>query len=177
MHWLSTSSFHAIYAPPGRLAPDVEQIHFLVSLDSDGNSAQDIRFNNPFVFCGLHPPGEFLICLRDWDPSKVLLIVGDNMSSDIGLIGSVADDSGENWLNLIWEETSTPSLPLDKGQTDTIILGMDVDLTSSDSYHHSTASGEILELPAHPIMYVYASDGTILGWHVLNVTHLPSSSP
>ena len=170
MHWLSTSSFHAIYAPPVRLAPDVEQIHFLVSLDSDSNSAQDIRFNNPFVFCGLHLPGEFRICLRSWDPSKVLLIVGDSMSSDIGLIGSVADDSGERWLNLISEETSTPSLLLDKGQTDTILLGMDVDLTSSDSYHHSTASGEILELPAHPIMYVYASDGTILGWHVLNVT-------
>ena len=171
VHWLSTSSFYTIYAPPGQLAPDVEQIHFLVSLDSKSNSAQDLKFDNPYLpFPGLRPPGEFLVCLRGWDPSKILLFIGDSTSSDIGLIGSVAEDSEERWLNLTLEETSTPSLPLDKDQNDTILLGMDIDLTSSDSYHHSTASGEALELPAHPIMYVYASDGTILGWHVLNVT-------
>ncbi|KAH0833488.1 hypothetical protein J3R83DRAFT_12612 [Lanmaoa asiatica] len=174
VHWLSTSSFHTIYAPPGQLTPDVEQIHFHASLDSKNNSAQDIRFNNPYLpFPGLRPPGEFLVCLRGWDPSKVLLFIGDSTSSDIGLIGSVADDSGESWHNLSLEETSTPSLPLDKDQNDTVLLGMDVDLTSGESYHHSTASGEALELPAHPIMYVYASDGTILGWHVLNVTGAP----
>ncbi|KAF8442199.1 hypothetical protein L210DRAFT_3199384 [Boletus edulis BED1] len=171
VHWLSTTSFHTIYAPPGQLTPDVEQVHFHASLDSKSNSAQDIRFNNPYLpFPGLRPPGEFLLCLRGWDPSKVLLFIGDSTSSDIGLIGSVADDPGERWHTLALEETSTPSLPLDKDQNDTILLGMDVDLTSSESYHHSTASGEALELPAHPIMYVYASDGTILGWHVLNVT-------
>jgi nucleoporin NUP159 len=174
VHWLSTSSFHTIYAPPGQLTPDVEQIHFLASLDSKSNSAQDIRFNNPYLpFPGLRPPGEFLVCLRGWDPSKMLLFIGDSTSSDIGLIGSVGDESGERWQNLTLEETSTPSLPLDKDQNDTILLGMDVDLTSSESFHHSTASGEALELPAHPIMYVYASDGTILGWHALNVTGAP----
>ena len=174
VHWLSTSSFHTIYAPPGQLTPDVEQIHFHASLDSKSNSAQDIRFNNPYLpFPGLRPPGAFLVCLRGWDPSKMLLFIGDSTSSDIGLIGTVADESGERWHNLALEETSTPSLPLDKDQNDTILLGMDVDLTSSESYHHSTASGEALELPAHPIMYVYASDGTILGWHALNVTGAP----
>lgn len=171
VHWLSTTSFHTIYAPLGQLTPDVEQIHFHASLDSKSNSAQDIRFNNPYLpFPGLRPPGEFLVCLRGWDPSKVLLFIGDSTSSDIGLIGSMASDSGESWHNLSLEETSTPSLPLDKDQNDTILLGMDVDLTSTESYHHSTASGEALELPAHPIVYVYASDGTLLGWHVLNVT-------
>lgn len=174
VHWLSTSSFYTIYAPPGQLTPDVEQIHFHASLDSKSNSAQYIRFNNPYLpFPGLRPPGEFLVCLRGWDPSKVLLFIGDSTSSDIGLIGSVADDSGESWHNLSLEETSTPSLPLDQDQNDTVLLGMDVDLTSSESYHHSTASGEMLELPAHPIIYVYASDGTILGWDVLNVTGTP----
>ena len=174
VHWLSTSSFHTIYAPPGQLTPDVEQFHFHVSLDSKSNSAQAIKFNNPYLpFPGLRPPGEFLVSLRAWNPSKVLLFIGDSTSSDIGLIGSVADDSGEHWHNLALEETSTPSLPLDKDQNDTILLGMDVDLTSGDSYHHSTASGEALELPAHPILYVYASDGTILGWHVLNVSGVP----
>ncbi|KAG8212928.1 hypothetical protein J3R82DRAFT_11286 [Butyriboletus roseoflavus] len=145
VHWLSTSSFHTIYARPGQLTPGVEQIHFHTSLDSKSNSAQDIRFNNPYLpFPGLRPPGDFLVCLRGWDPSKVLLFIGDSTSSDIGLIGSVVDDSGESWHNLSLEETSTPSLPLDKDQNDTVLLGMDVDLTSSESYHHSTASGKRL---------------------------------
>ena len=171
VHWLSTSSFHTIYAAPGQLTPDVEQTHLHVSLDSKSNSAQDIKFNTPYLpYPGLRPPGEFFVCLRGWDPSKNLLFIGDSSSSDIGLIGSVVDDSGEHWHNFTLEETSTPSLPLDKEQNDTILLGMDVDLTSTELYHHSTASGEALDLPAHPIMYVYASDGTILGWHVLNVT-------
>ena len=174
VHWLSTSSFHTIYARSGQLTPGVEQVHFHTSLDSKSNAAQDIRFNNPYLpFPGLRPPGDFLVCLRGWDPSKVLLFIGDSTSSDIGLIGSVADDSGESWHNLSLEETSTPSLPLDKDLNDTVLLGMDVDLTSSESYHHSTASGEALELPAHPIMFAYASDGTILGWHVLNGTGAP----
>ena len=58
--WLSASSFHAIYAPPGQLTSDTEQLHFHVSLDSKANSAQDIKFNNPYLpFFGLRLPGSF----------------------------------------------------------------------------------------------------------------------
>ncbi|KIK81178.1 hypothetical protein PAXRUDRAFT_833034 [Paxillus rubicundulus Ve08.2h10] len=170
IQWLSTSSFHAIYTPPGQLAPDVEQVHFHLSLDSKSNSAQDVRFNSPYLpFPGLRPPGAFAVCLRGWDPSKVLLFVGDSTASDIGVFGSMTGITGESWCNLSLEETSTPSLPLDKDQNDTILLGLDVDLTNDSSYRHSTASGEALDLPASPIMYAYASDGTIIGWYILNV--------
>ncbi|KAF9223599.1 hypothetical protein BS17DRAFT_780883 [Gyrodon lividus] len=171
IQWLSTSSFHAIYTPPGQLAADIEQLHFHLSLDSKSNSAQDIKFNSPYLpFPGLRPPGAFVVCLRGWDPSKVLLFIGDSTSSDIGVIGSIVDGTGESWHNLSLEEISTPSLPLDQDQNDTIMLGLDVDLTNDSSYRHSTASGEALDLPASPIMYAYASDGTILGWHILNVS-------
>ncbi|KIJ66805.1 hypothetical protein HYDPIDRAFT_186428 [Hydnomerulius pinastri MD-312] len=171
IQWLSTSSFHAIYAPPGQLVPDVEQLHFHVSLDAKSNSAQDVKFNSPYLpFPGLRPPGAFVVCLRGWDPSKVLLFIGDSTSSDIGAISSVVDGAGESWHNLSLEETSTPCLPLDKDQNDTIMLGLEVDLTNDSSYRHTTASGEALDLPAPPIMLAYASDGTILGWHLLNVS-------
>lgn len=167
--WLSASSFHAIYAQPP-LNPDVEQIHFHVSLDAKTNSAQDLKFSSPyFPSPGLRPPGAFIVCLRGWDPAKTLLFVGDSTSSDIGALGSV----GDNWSNLSLEETSTPSLPLDKDMNDTVLIGLDLDLTSTETFHHTSASGEGVKLPPSPVMYAYVSDGTIAGWHVLNITGTP----
>ncbi|KAH7884575.1 hypothetical protein F5I97DRAFT_1473825 [Phlebopus sp. FC_14] len=169
IQWLSTTSFHAIYAPPGQLAPDVEQLHFHVSLDPKKSIIQDVKFNSPYLpFPGLRPPGAFMVCLRSWDPFKALLFIGDGTSSDIGLIGSIADSTAESWHNLSLEETSTPGLPLDKDQNDTVMLGLDLDLTNASIYRYSTPSGESLELPSAPIMYAYASDGTITGWYLLN---------
>ena len=63
-----------------------------------------------------------------------------------------------------------PSLPLDKDQNDTVMIGLDLDLTNSGSYHHTTASGELQELSSLPIMYAYASDGTVVGWYLLNTS-------
>ncbi|KAG6333222.1 hypothetical protein ID866_5867 [Astraeus odoratus] len=171
IQWLSTSSFHAIYAPPGQLTPDTEQLHFHVTLDAKSNSAQDIKFNSPYLpFPGLRPPGSFAVALKNWDPYRTLLFLGDSTSSDIGVIGAIADGARESWHNLSLEETSTPSLPLDKDQNDTIMIGLDLDVTNTESYRHTTASGEPLELPSPPVMYAYASDGTVIGWYLLNTS-------
>ncbi|KAI6108861.1 hypothetical protein EV401DRAFT_402739 [Pisolithus croceorrhizus] len=171
VHWLSTCSFHAIYAPAGKLAPDSEQAHFHVSLDSKANSAQDLRFNPPyFPFPALRPPGSFAVILKNWDPYKAILFLGDSTSSDIGVIGAITDGLNEHWHNLSLEETSTPNLPLDKDQNDTVLIGHELDLTNTESYRHTTASGEPLDLPPPPIMYAYASDGTVLGWYLLNTS-------
>ncbi|KAH7919373.1 hypothetical protein BV22DRAFT_1075323 [Leucogyrophana mollusca] len=172
--WLTSSSFHAIYAPQGALAPDTEQSHFNVSLDSKSNSASDVKLTSPYLpFPGLRPPGAFIITMRNWDPAKFLLFAGDSSSSDIGVIGNITDASGETWCNLSLEETSTPSLPLDKDMNDTILIGLELDLTNTSPFHHTTASGEGLDLPPPPILYAYASDGTIIGWNVLNVNSTP----
>ena len=169
LRWLSASSFHTIYAPPGQLASDTEQLHFHVPLDSKMNSAQDIKFNNPYLpFPGLRPPGSFLVTLKNWDPYKTLFFLADSTSSDIGAIGAVTDGASDSWHNLSLEETSMPSLPLDKDQNDTVMIGLDLDLTNSGSYHHTTASGELQELSSPPIMYAYASDGMVVGWYLLN---------
>lgn len=167
--WLSASSFHAIYAQLP-LNPEVEQTHFHVSLDGKTNSAQDLKFSSPYYPSpGLRSPGAFIVCLRGWDPAKILLFVGDSTSSDIGVVGCVE----ENWSNLSLEETSTPSLPLDKDMNDTVLVGLELDLTSTEPFHHTSASGEGVQLPPSPIMYAYASDGTLAGWHVLNTKGTP----
>jgi nucleoporin NUP159 len=163
--WLSASTFHTIYAPPGPLSPDVEQTHLILSVDKNKHTASDIKLTTPyFPSPGIRPPGSFTVVLRNWEPAKFILLIGDSASSDIGVIGSLSDES---WYNFSLEETSTPSLPLDKDMNDTVLIALELDLTSTESYQH-TATGEMSELPPPPIMYAYVSDGTLLGWYIVN---------
>ncbi|KAF7967280.1 hypothetical protein HWV62_34989 [Athelia sp. TMB] len=163
--WLSNPSIHTIYAPPGPLNPDSEQTHLILSLDSKHGKASDIKLNTPYYPSpGLRPPGSFMAVLRNWEPTKFIIFVGDSTSSDIGIIGSDAEDA---WYNYSLEETSTPSLPLDKDMNDTILVALELDLTSTESYQHASG-GDKVDLPAPPVMYAYASDGTVLGWYVVN---------
>ena len=164
--WLSNPTLHTIYAPTGPLNPDAEQTHIIMSLDAKKNTASDIRLVTPyFPSPAIRPPGSFVIVLRNWEPVKVLLFAGDSSSSDIGVIGAIGEDS---WYNFSLEETSTPSLPLDKDMNDTVLVSLDMDLTLNETYHYTGPSGEESQLPPPPIMYAYASDGTILGWFVVN---------
>ena len=124
----------------------------------------------------MRPPGSFTAIFRNWDPAKFLIFVGDSTSSDIGLLGCTADPSGphsESWTNFSLEETSTPTVPLDRDMNDTVLLGLSLDLTGTQTYNHKTASGEDSELPPPPVMYAYASDGTLVGWHILNLKGTP----
>ena len=56
------------------------------------------------------------------------------------------------------EETSTPSLPLDKESDNTILLGLDLDTTYStiNDYEH----------PPRPVLLAYVSDGMVQAWYV-----------
>ena len=162
--WLSPPTIHAIYAPPGPSSPETEQTHIVLSVDKNKNTASDVKLTTPyFPSPGIRPPGPFTIVLRNWEPTKFILLVGDSSSSDIGVIGSLGDDS---WYNFSLEETSTPNLPLDKDMNDTVLVALELDLTFTESYH--TGTGEVSELPAPPIMYAYVSDGTLLGWYIVN---------
>lgn len=170
LSWLSNTDFYCIYVHQGPVSAESEQSHVLLSLDSKANTVTEIKLSTPYLpIPGLRPPGCFTVVLRQWDPSKFLLFMGDGTSSDIGLVGCTTNASGqEAWTNLSLEETSTPSMPLDKDMNETVILGMGLDLTGSEDFTHKTASGEDAILPPPPAMYVYASDGTVIGWHVLN---------
>ncbi|KAJ3556615.1 hypothetical protein NM688_g1925 [Phlebia brevispora] len=172
--WLSNPDFHCIYAPFGPLTPDSEQTHVIISYDHKVNTETDVKLTTPYYpVPGLRPPGSFNAVLRHWDPSKFLLFAADSTSSDIGLIGCTAEQSQEIWCNYSLEENSTPSLPLDKDMNDTVLLGLILDLTGTETYDHTTVSGEVVTLPPPPVMYAYVSDGTILGWSIINTFGTP----
>ncbi|KAL5485778.1 hypothetical protein ACEPAI_6819 [Sanghuangporus weigelae] len=159
--WLSNQAFYGIYIPAADRSPEAPQKHILTQFDPKTNSVSQTEFETPYYASpALRPPGAFMVVMRNWNPTKVLLFVGDSTSSDIGLIGSVNEsDNGETWCNLTLEETSTPSVPLDKDAEDTIPLALDVDLTSGQGEQAASAS---------PILYLYASDGTFQAWFITN---------
>ncbi|KAG1770802.1 hypothetical protein EV702DRAFT_1202275 [Suillus placidus] len=74
---------------------------------------------------------------------------------------SVAGCVEENWSNLSLEEMSALSLPLDKDVSDAVLVGLEFDLTSTELFHHTSASMEGVHSPPSSIMHAYASDGTI----------------
>ena len=169
--WLSNPTFLTVYAPVGPLEPKMPQSHYVVNFDSKSNAATDVSLSAPyFPFPGLRNPGAFILVFRNWDPVKFLLVIGDSTSQEIGSIGCYVEASGEVWYNLNVDEAYTPSLPLDKDLNDTILLGLDLDLTATNKYDHLSTSGEKVEVPPPPIMYAYSSDGTFIGWHVVNGT-------
>ncbi|OCH90355.1 hypothetical protein OBBRIDRAFT_755181 [Obba rivulosa] len=171
--WLSNSEFYSIHVPPGPLNPDVEQSHFVIATDAKANQASDVKFNTPyFPSPGMRNPSPFMAIFRGWAPSKYLIFIGDSTSSDIGLVGSLAD-SQDAWHNFSLEETSTPTVPLDKDMNDTILFGLALDLTATDKFHFTQPSGEESDLPPPPVMYAYASDGTVVGWHIINTRGVP----
>ena len=92
--WLSNTEFHGIYVPRGPLTPDSEQTHYILHLDSKANVVGDIKLNTPYMpFPALRPPGAYSVALRQWEPARTLLFIGDGTSSDIGLIGSLSEPS------------------------------------------------------------------------------------
>ncbi|CCM04682.1 uncharacterized protein FIBRA_06868 [Fibroporia radiculosa] len=174
--WITNTEFHAVFSGRGDLNPDSEQSHYIVSFDSKANQVGDVKLNSPYLpFPGLRPPGQFVANFRNWGSARFLLFIGDSTSSDIGLLGSITELGSplETWCNLSLEETSTPTVPLDKDMNDTVLLALDVDLTSTKPFRLTQASGEEVDVPPPPILYAYASDGTLTGWHVVNSQGTP----
>ncbi|KAI0033097.1 hypothetical protein K488DRAFT_85252 [Vararia minispora EC-137] len=173
--WLSNPAFYSIFAPPGPLDPQSDLAHFVISYDSKRQQAADVRLPLSFFASGLRPPGAFTITLRSWEPAKIMLVVGDSTTADIGIVGLISADggTGEIWQRLSLEDAATPSMPLDADSQETVMLGFELDLHNATPYSITTASGEVREVPPPPIMYAYASDGTILGWYIINTLGTP----
>ena len=161
--WLSNNDFYGIYVPPGSRSPDTVQKHVAISYDPRTNSAMQTELETPYYASpALRPPGAFPAVLRTWQPTKYLIFIADSTSSDIGVVGNIADTStaSETWWNLSLEETSTPSVPLDKDDNDTVPLALEIDV--------SFDKPAIEQSPPLPILYLYASDGTLQAWHIQN---------
>lgn len=158
--WLANTIFYGIYIPSGRTDPDAPQKHVVLYYDPKSTSVTQTELQVPYYASpGLRPPGAFTTVMRNWLPMKTMVIFADSTSSDIGVVAQISeDDSTEQWENLSLEETSTPSVPLDREADDTVPLGLDIDITSED----------VDDKTAAPILYVYASDGTVQAWTITN---------
>jgi nucleoporin NUP159 len=126
----------------------------------------DISIPINFFPSGIRPPGAFTIVLKGWDPAKILLLVGDSTTADIGLAYCTADDK---WQKLSFDE-GAPSMPLDADQNETTMIGLELDLKNTTPYDVTTSTGETVSVPPPPVVWAYASDGTVTAWYVVNTT-------
>ena len=168
--WLSNPTFYTIFAPAGSLDPQVDQKHMVIVHDPKRpDTSADVFIPINFFPTGLRPPGAFTIALRGWDPAKILLLVGDSTTADIGLVCCTTDDK---WQKLSFDE-GAPSMPLDADQNETTMIGFELDLKNTTPYDVTTSTGETVSVPPPPVVWAYASDGTVTAWYVVNTRGTP----
>ena len=171
--WLANPAFYAIFAPAGALDPQVDQKHMVIVHDAKRpDTSADIFLPINFFPSGVRPPGAFSITLRGWDPAKILLLVGDTTTADIGLVCCTTDDK---WQKLAFDE-GAPSMPLDADQNETTMIGFELDLKNTTPYDVTTSTGETVSVPPPPVVWAYASDGTVTAWYVVNTRGTPYPS-
>jgi nucleoporin NUP159 len=171
--WLSNPAFYAIFAPAGLPDPQVEQKHMVIVQDAKRpDISADVALPINFFPSGLRLPGAFTIVLKGWDPAKLLLLVGDSTTADIGLVCCTTDDK---WQRLSFDE-GAPSMPLDADQNETTMIGFELDLKNATAYDVTTSTGETVSVPPPPVVWAYASDGTVTAWYIVNTrgTQYPS---
>lgn len=170
--WMSNTEFYSVYTPPGPSSPDAEHTHYITQYDPKTNLYVEVKVIPPALpFPGLRASNQFVVLFRSWETARILAFVGDSASSDIGVlaaIGEIGTTLHNHWMNLSLEETSQPTVPLDKDMNDTVLIGLESDLTGTEPFRFTTASGEEVDVPAPPLLYAYASDGTLVGWQVVN---------
>ena len=170
--WLSNPAFYAIFSPVGPLDPQADQKHIVIVHDAKRSDASaDIAIPINFFPSGVRPPGAFTIVLKGWDPAKILLLIGDSTTADIGLVCCTAEDK---WQKLSFDE-GAPSMPLDADQNETTMIGFELDLKNTTPYDVTTSTGETVSVPPPPVVWAYASDGTVIAWYVVNTRGTPYS--
>ncbi|KAH9057852.1 hypothetical protein EDB87DRAFT_1792581 [Lactarius vividus] len=168
--WLSNPAFYTIFSPVGPLDPQADQKHMVIVHDTKRSDASaDITLPITFFPSGVRPPGAFTITLKGWDPAKILLIIGDSTTADIGLVCCTADDK---WQKLSFDE-GAPSMPLDADQNETTMIGFELDLKNTTPYDVTTSTGETVSVPPPPVVWAYANDGTVVAWYVVNTRGTP----
>ncbi|KAH9038586.1 hypothetical protein EDB84DRAFT_1437153, partial [Lactarius hengduanensis] len=147
-----------------------DQKHMVIVHDTKRSDASaNITLPISFFPSGVRPPGAFTITLKGWDPTKIFLIIGDSTTADIGLVCCTADDK---WQKLSLDE-SAPSMPLDADQNETTMIGFELDLKNTTPYDITTSTGETVSVPPPPVVWAYASDGTVIAWYLVNTRGTP----
>ncbi|KAH9178382.1 hypothetical protein EDB89DRAFT_2239616 [Lactarius sanguifluus] len=142
-------SAHDVALKPGFL---YHQKHMVIVHDTKRSDASaDIALPITFFPSGIRPPGAFTITLKGWDPDE-------NLSN--------------HCLSL---DESAPSMPLDADQNETTMVGFELDLKNTTPYDITTSTGETVSVPPPPVIWAYASDGTVIAWYLVNTRGTPYS--
>ncbi len=88
---------------------------------------------------------------------------------------SPAATTDDKWQKLAFDE-GAPSMPLDVDQNETTMIGFELDLKNTTPYDVTTTTGETVSVPPPPIVWAYASDGTVTAWYVVNTQGTPYPS-
>ncbi|KAG9108155.1 hypothetical protein FRC07_008513, partial [Ceratobasidium sp. 392] len=175
--WLENTVFHVVYGNPASdpSDPTHEYEVYNIIFDPKAKTASYIKFTDPSPPYGV---ASRLSCrhyvrLAGWEPTKHLVFVADGPSTDVGIVGCLnpSEASGKPipWGTLEVDETSRVSLPMDDEMNETSVMGLGLDLTSTDSINNSKEAGDdAAPSPPSPILYLYTSAGLVISYHILN---------
>ncbi|KAF8072173.1 hypothetical protein FPV67DRAFT_924861 [Lyophyllum atratum] len=156
LEWLSPGhTFRTSYAPSYGTTDPIQHI---ICVDTKAPTATYYAPTYPFP---LPERGHqsYTVVLPKWDEDagaaepKSLVVVGDKASIDLEILGSI----GTQWYQQSQENPL--SLPLDSNMEDTVLLGLQADLTDVETMT--------------PIMYAYLNDGTVQGWYMEHTKPYP----
>ncbi|QRV89838.1 hypothetical protein RhiJN_17856 [Ceratobasidium sp. AG-Ba] len=175
--WLENTVFHVVYGNPNSDPSDPTHDYevYNILFDSKAKTASYIKFTDPAPPFGLvsRLSSRHYSRLTGWTPTKHLIFVADGPSTDVGIVGCLdpSEAAGKDtpWATLEVDETSRVSLPMDDDMNETSVMGLDLDLTSTDEISNSKEAGDdAAPSPPSPILHLYTSAGLLISYHILN---------
>ena len=126
------------------------------------------------------PPHHSLLRLRDFDPNlQDLLIVASTASADIGLLSRSKKslDSGKPedktvgvfTTTELLDDTNRPTLPMTESMTDSVPIGVSLDLSAKDKVYKPIPTEDEIEESAGPLpgLLVLTHEGVLCAWWVV----------
>ncbi|EDP54143.1 hypothetical protein KXW57_003966 [Aspergillus fumigatus] len=125
------------------------------------------------------PAYQFIARLRDYKPHlKDILIVSSTASTDIGLITRsdqplASDDSAKGTVGLfttteVNDDTKRASLPLNEASSDTSVIGLGVDLSSTEPVVSPIQGEDIAESSTPlPNLFLLNNEGILCSWWII----------
>ncbi|KAF7162327.1 hypothetical protein CNMCM5623_007672 [Aspergillus felis] len=125
------------------------------------------------------PAYQFIARLRDYKPHlKDILIVSSTASTDVGLITRsdqplASDDAAKDTVGLfttteVNDDTKRASLPLSEATTDTSVIGLGVDLSSTEPVVSPIQGEDIAESSTPlPNLFLLNNEGILCSWWII----------
>ncbi|KAG8927597.1 hypothetical protein FRC02_008013 [Tulasnella sp. 418] len=166
--WLENTAFFVVYKNPEE---EHEYTTFVIINDSKSGRITDVFVDDPSPPWGMtsRESARFYAHLKSWGSLKHLLFVGDAPADDIGVVGCMESESGNEWTKFDLDDTARASVPMAEDGSPSSLIGLEVDLTSITPISTSAQfEDDSPPLPAAPILLVYTSEGLVQGYHILN---------